>query len=137
MGVRVRVRLRSEGREELSSALVNTGYEGVRPEVHVPLALARRLGYSLEGARSERYAVVGGEVTAFRLGQVRVSLDVEPPRGEVLAEAVCALGEYEVIINDALAEELGIEVLAPRRGLWRVRGDERIRESSEPMFWTE
>jgi len=126
MGVRVRIRLKSRDREVCSSALVNTGYEGVRPEVHIPLALAKRLGLSLEDARSEKYAVVGGEVTAFRLGQV-----------SVLAEVVCVPGEYEVIINDVLAEELGIEIVAPRRGLWRVRGDGRVRESAEPMLWTE
>jgi len=133
----VRIRLRSGDREVCSSALVNTGYEGVRPEVHVPLALARRLGLSLEDVRGEKYAVVGGEVTAFKLGRLSVSLDMEAARGSVLADAVCVPGEHEVIINDALAEELGIEIIAPRRGLWRVRGDERARESAEPMFWTE
>jgi hypothetical protein len=137
MGVRVRVKLRSGNREVSSSALVNTGYEGVRPEVHVPLALARKLGFSLEDVKSEKYAVVGGEVTAFRLGQVTVTLDVESMRGGVLAEAVCVPGEYEVIINDVLAEELGIEIVAPKRGLWKIREDEKVRESSEPMFWAE
>ena len=131
----MRIRLKSGDREVCSSALVNTGYEGVRPEVHIPLALAKRLGFSLEDARSEKYAVVGGEVTAFRLGQVSVNLDAEVVRESVLAEVVCVPGEHEVIINDVLAEELGIEIVAPRRGLWRVRGDEKVRESAEPMLW--
>ncbi|MEL9998219.1 MAG: hypothetical protein QXH99_06980 [Sulfolobales archaeon] len=48
MGVRVRIKLRYEGREVITSALVNTGYEGITPEVHLPLALARRLGYRFE-----------------------------------------------------------------------------------------
>jgi len=46
--------------------LVNTGYEGFRPEIHVPLALAKKLEFSLEDVKSEKYTVVGGEVTAFR-----------------------------------------------------------------------
>jgi hypothetical protein len=46
--------------------LVNTGYEGFKPEIHVPLALAKKLGFSLEDVKSEKYTVVGGEVTAFR-----------------------------------------------------------------------
>ena len=66
MGVRVRVKLKSGNREVPSSALVNTGYEGFKPEIHVPLALAKKLGFSLEDVKSEKYTVVGGEVTAFR-----------------------------------------------------------------------
>ena len=70
--------------------------------------MAKRLELSLEDAKSERYAVVGGEITVFRLGKVLVSLDVEHSPRVIEAEAVCALGEYEVIMNDALAEVLGI-----------------------------
>ncbi|NHW44238.1 MAG: hypothetical protein HA491_00620 [Candidatus Verstraetearchaeota archaeon] len=76
MGVRVRVKLKSGNKEVSSSALVNTGYEGFKPEIHVPLALAKKLGFSLEDVKSEKYAVVGGEVTAFRLGQVIVALEL-------------------------------------------------------------
>jgi len=46
---------------------------------------------------------------------VNVSLDVEVVGESVLAEVVCVPGEYEVIINDVLAEELGIEMW-PRGG---------------------
>jgi hypothetical protein len=137
MGVRVRLRIRYGDREATTTALVKTGYEGFKPEIHIPLALAKRLGLLLENAKSERYAVVGGETTVFRLGKVLVSLDVGHSSRVVEAEAVCALGEYEVIMNDALAEELGIEIVAPRRGLWRIRGDDRVRESSEPELWIE
>jgi hypothetical protein len=136
MGVRVRVRVRHGNREVATPALVNTGFEGPEPEIHLPLPLARRLGLSLEGARSERYAVVGGEATALRLGRVLVILDVEAAMASE-AEAVCVPGEYEVIVNDALAEALGIEIVAPRRGPWRVRGEAGLRESAAPALWVE
>ena len=68
MGVRVRVKLKSGNREVPSSALVNTGYEGFRPEIHVPLALAKKLGFSLEDVKSEKYTVVGGEAPPARRG---------------------------------------------------------------------
>jgi len=87
---------------------------------YIPIALAKKIGLSLDEARSDRYSVVGGEVNVFRLGQIYDSLDLEDfskESKEATAEAVCVVGEYEVIINDALAEELGIEILAPRRGL--------------------
>ncbi|MCC6022795.1 MAG: hypothetical protein LM560_06795 [Desulfurococcaceae archaeon] len=137
MGVRVRIKLRYKSREVITSALVNTGYEGITPEIHLPLALARRLGYSFENVRIERYVVVGGEVNVLRLGQVYITLDVEGFNRDVLANVICTPGEYEVIVNDVLAEELGIEIVAPRRGLWRIKGEGGVRESAEPMFWLE
>jgi hypothetical protein len=45
--------------------------------------------------------------------------------------------EYEVIISDALAEELGIIVMKPKKGLWKLYGEERERESVEPQYWIE
>ncbi|MEM0051167.1 MAG: hypothetical protein QXF42_00085 [Sulfolobales archaeon] len=56
---------------------------------------------------------------------------------DVLANVICTPGEYEVIVNDVLAEELGIEIVVPRRGLWRIKGEGGVRESVEPMFWLE
>ena len=44
MGVRVRIRIRYGDREATTTALVNTGYEGFKSEIHIPLALAKRLG---------------------------------------------------------------------------------------------
>jgi hypothetical protein len=46
-------------------------------------------------------------------------------------------GEYEVIISDALAEELDIIVMKPKKGLWKLYGEERERESVEPQYWIE
>jgi hypothetical protein len=44
LAVRVRVRLRTkEGREELTVALVNSGFESDRPQILTPISLARRL----------------------------------------------------------------------------------------------
>ena len=120
VGVRVKIRIRYRDKKIHTTALVNTSYESDRPEIHIPIALAKKIGLSLDEARSDRYSVVGGEVNVFRLGQIYDSLDLEDfskESKEATAEAVCVVGEYEVIINDALAEELGIEILAPRRGL--------------------
>ncbi|MEZ0290868.1 MAG: hypothetical protein ABWJ42_07265 [Sulfolobales archaeon] len=137
MGVRVRVRIRRDSNEVSTSALINTGYESTRPEIHIPIALLRRLGFSLENLRSERYAVVGAEVSAYIAGEVYVRLDIEKTSEWIKAVAVAVPGEYEVIISDMLAEELGLEIIAPRRGLWRVRGETNIRTSSESEYWVE
>ena len=41
--MRVRVRLRVRGKEVMTTTLVNTGFETERPQVLVPLNLARAL----------------------------------------------------------------------------------------------
>lgn len=51
---------------------MNSGYESEEAEVRIPLALARRLGHSLERLRAKRYRTVGHEVSAYVLGRVEV-----------------------------------------------------------------
>ncbi len=135
MVVRVRVALRREGRVAETSALANSGYESDRPEIHVPLGLARRLGFSLEHLRSERYSVVGAEVSAYMLGEVEVRVVAEKPTRWVKAGAVVVPGEYEVILSDTLMEELEIELIKPRTGLWRLTGEEKSRPSAPAEYW--
>ncbi len=53
------------------------------------------------------------------------------------SRAVCVLGEYEVIISDSLAEELGIELFKPKKGLWRLHGEKTLRESVESQYWVD
>jgi hypothetical protein len=88
------------------------------PEIHISIALAKKIGLSLDEARSDRYSVVGGEVNVFRLGQIYVSLDLEDfskESKEATAEAVCVVGKYEVIMNDALAEDWDRDLSAEKR----------------------
>lgn len=136
MGVRVRLRIRYGEHEVVTPALVNSGYEAPEPEIHIPLALARRLGLGIEGAVGERYSVVGAEVSAYILGTVSVRVETEDRASQwVSSKAVTVPGEYEVLISDALAEALGIEIIRPRQGLWRLAGEQGFRRSEEPRYW--
>ena len=136
MGVRVRVRIRYSNKEVETVALANSGYESIEPEIHIPLAVAKRLGMSLETATMERYSVVGSEVAAFSLGYVYVRAETGDKVTEwVKAKAVCVPNEYEVIMSDALIEALGIEIVRAKQGLWRFHGEERVRESEKPFYW--
>jgi len=45
MAVRVKIRLRAGNREEVTSALVNTGFESPAPDVAVSTAVAKALAY--------------------------------------------------------------------------------------------
>lgn len=136
MGVRVLVEIKRNNRVVNSAALVNSGYEADEPELHVPLALARVLGFKLEGLKGERYKVVGAEVTTFILGEVEVRVRAEDKVSEwVKAKAVSVPGEYEVILSDAITEQLGVEILKPRTGLWRFVGELKVRKSVEEKYW--
>jgi hypothetical protein len=138
MVVRVPVEVKYLDRSQATSALVNSGYEVDEPEIHLPLGFIQRLGIEHEAARSEKYRVVGAEVSTHVLGyvEVRIKLEDKMP-GWVKARAVMVPGEYEVIISDALAEELDIIVMKPKKGLWKLYGEERERESVEPQYWIE
>jgi len=138
MGVRVKIQLKRGDREEVTSALVNSGYEADKPEIHIPLALARKLGFKLEELRGEIYKVVGAEVTTYTLGEVSVRvLAGDVVSDWVKAFAVMVPGEYEVLLSDALIELLEIEIIKPKSGLWRFKGETVDRVSEEPEYWLE
>ena len=138
MGVRVKIHIRRNNREETTSALVNSGYESDRPEIHIPLALAKKLGFRLEELRGETYKVVGAEVTTYTLGEVEVRVLVSDKVSSwVKAFAVMVPGEYEVLLSDTLIELLEIEIIKPRSGLWRFKGERKNRTSEEPKYWVE
>ncbi len=138
MGVRVHVEIKYDGRIIETSALVNSGYESDEPELHIPLALARILGFKLENLKGERYKVVGSEVTTYVLGEVWVRVKAKDKVTEwIKAKAVSVPGEYEVILSDALTEQLGIEIIKPRTGLWRLSGELKVRESVKAKYWVE
>ena len=72
------------------------------------------------------------------LGYVDVRVRVEDRvTGWVRSRAVTAIGEYEVLLNDRLVEEFGVEIVKPASGLWRFTGEVRLRASVEPMYWVE
>uniref|UniRef100_A0A7J3X7Y0 Uncharacterized protein n=1 Tax=Thermofilum pendens TaxID=2269 RepID=A0A7J3X7Y0_THEPE len=48
---------------------------------------------------------------------------------EILASVVVSPLAEEVLISDALAEELGVQILYPRRGIWKFADEDKVRES--------
>jgi len=138
MVVRVPVEVRYIDKSLATSTLVNSGYEADEPEIHLPLSFIQRLGIKHEEAISERYKVVGAEVSTRILGYVEVRMNLEgKTAGWIKTRAVMVPGEYEVIISDALAEELGIIVVKPKKGLWKLYGEELERGSVKPQYWIE
>ncbi len=112
----MRVRLRVKEREVITTALVNTGFETERPQVLVPLNLARAL--SLWPPPDNAYLIelgtAGGPIREYVVPnsvQITVITDDRETR-DIVCDAVISHIEEEVIINDKLSEELGIVILA-------------------------
>ena len=140
MVVRVRVEVKHEERTVETAAVANSGYEVDVPEIHLPLALARRLGIPLHALPGESYRVVGGSTHVYVLGEAMVRVVTEDRCSEwVRARAVSAPGEHEVLLSDKLLDALGLEIVRAGLGYWRFSGEEpgRVRRSVEAQFWVE
>jgi len=139
----VRVRLRTkEGREELTVALVNSGFESDRPQILIPISLAKRLGLWDRVLIEGGFQLFGTVAEPTRLYVLPSSLYVSIVEDDVemetvLSDAVISEVEREVLISDYLAGLLGIAVEDFREGLWRLRSDgsNRVRRSYKPQYW--
>ena len=139
VAVRVKVRLRSRGREVETSALANTGFESDREEVLLPMMLAERLGLwpPPPGSSTETYVSASGYMRALRVPEaLEVSVVTEEgERGRVKADAVVAEFADEVLLNDKTISALRIVLEDPGGGLWRFRGEEKLRRTERPQRW--
>ncbi len=139
MGVRVRLRIGFGGSSVLVVALVNTGFEGDVPEVLIPVNVAERLGVwprLPDGTVVETYRSASGLMKVYRFsGGVVELLDGE----KVLSSCsgvyiVVSEVTDEVLMNDQLISRLGIVIEDPAAGLWRIKGEDRVRSSVVRRF---
>ena len=82
MVVRVRVRIKHNDKIIETTAVAYSGYEADVPEILIPLACARELGFRLTELHGENYRVVGGTTTAYILGEVLVQVVEEDKSSE-------------------------------------------------------
>ncbi|ABW01604.1 hypothetical protein [Caldivirga maquilingensis] len=142
MAVRVRVRLRSSGSIEVStSALVNTGFETERPQVLIPINLAKvlKLWPPIGNAYIVELGTAGGPIREYVIpNSIEITvITADRESRAVTCDAVVSHVEEEVIINDKLSEELGIIILAAGSGRWRFTDDSEgtVRYSETPQYW--
>lgn len=141
MVVRVRVKLKPVGLNGWieTSALINSGYEADKPELVIPLALAKALGLNLSKASvTERTTPIGPGRLYLLEEALELKLTCEDR--ETLTYKVYALiseYEYEVLISDYLASLLNIAIEDLREGLWRFRDENlnKLRPSAKPTYW--
>jgi hypothetical protein len=140
MAVRLRVRVARKAGAQTKTletvAVANSGFESDRPEVLLPARAAARIGLwpPPRGARTERFEspAASFELVAVPQG-VRVT--VSGNRKSVSCSAVLSERETEVVLNDQLLEALGVEIIAPATGLYRIGARGALRRSDAPESW--
>lgn len=124
MAVRLKLKVRVNGKTVVSIALLNSGYEAPTPHLLVSTDLAKELNlWPPNGASEITLDTAGGPLRAWyypRVAYVKVvAEDIESK--EVLSDIVVSPLASEPLINDMLAEELEIAVESFGKGLWRFR----------------
>ncbi|RLF19270.1 MAG: hypothetical protein DRZ82_06300 [Thermoprotei archaeon] len=135
MPVRVKVRLRSlrNNSSVLVPALLNTGFTSNELDIHVPKDIASRLGLwpPPKNSSLEVLNTAGGEVLSYFIPNAVELTVIEDDRNSktITCNVIISLHEREVLLSDAVIEELEIEILSPRTGLWRFKGEDKVRRS--------
>jgi len=144
MAVRIKLKIKSKttSRELRVNALVNSGFETLRPQLLVPAKVAELLGLWPLISREyvvKDYMTAGGPTRMYLLmDEVEVSVDVEYASNTVVSDLVISTIEDEVLISDKLAGRLGVVVYDFAEGIWRLNTDpERVRRRSvEREIWS-
>lgn len=99
----------------------------------LPINIVERLGLwpKPKNALSISLETGGGVVESYIVPQSVIIRVIAEDRvgGEVIANTVVNPHIDEVLISDALTEELGIQILYPRRGIWKFSDEEKMRKS--------
>jgi len=132
--VKLLVKAKHSGRDVTVKALVNTGFTTESPDIAIPVSTAEQLNlWPKPGQESIKVSLEtgGGTVEGYIVPQSLIVTVVTGDRigGEVIANALINPYIGEVLISDSLAEELGIQILYPRRGIWKFVDEEKLRES--------
>ena len=133
--VRVKVRLRSLRNDSsvLVPALLNTVFTSNELDIHVPKDIASELELwpPPKNSSLEVLNTAGGEVLSYFIPNAVELTVIENDRNSktITCNVIISLHEPEVLLSDAVIEELEIEILSPRTGLWRFKGEDKVRRS--------
>jgi len=133
--VRVRVKLESlrSNNSLVVSTLLNTGFTSDELDIHLPRDVAEKLGLwpPPSDASLEVLDTAGGEVLSYLIPRAVKLTVIEEDRvsKSIVCNALISLHEREVLLSDAVIEELEIEILSPKTGLWRFKGEDKVRRS--------
>lgn len=123
--VKLEIKFRQNNVTITTLALVSTGFTSETSDLAVPVSIAEKFGLwpRPSGAISVSLEIGGCEVESYIVPQAAVVKVVTQDRvsKEVTVNIVVNPFVNEILISDALAEELGVQILYPRRGLLPLR----------------
>ena len=132
MGTRVRIRLEAiTGKNTEIVALLNSGAESPEPSIVIPTEIAEELRLNelkAETAYSEeatRYV----EVELYKKAVKGTLLDNGEELTSVILDVVVVEGLIEPLLTDSAIDAFNIEIISFSKGLWRIRGESKVRES--------
>ena len=141
MAVRVKLLIkdRKTGKEAITNALVNSGFETTTVKILIPKGLAEVLGLWPVPSEAEIVSLEssGGEVGLYLIrNRLLVKLHGED-MDLITCDVLLSTIEREVLISDKLASALKIVLEDPGAGLWRLRTDppDKLRRSEERQLW--
>ncbi len=128
MAVRVKLRIsrRDKNISETLIVLVNGGAESEEPVIAVTPDTALKLGFSLNDFELVEVELASGK-THNLISKEKVILELLDEKGRVLSTTYAYLtvddNLTEPLITDAAIDELGIQVISFKKGLWRHLND--------------
>lgn len=142
MAVRVKVRIVATGGVAKAPrldtvAIASSGFESDQPGALLPVNAAQKLGLwpAPPGSRTDQFESPGAAFAMTTVPKgIRVWLTGEPVP-PVDADAVIAVRETEVVLNDALVEALRLHLEAVHRGVYRVGAKGKLRRSAKRRTW--
>jgi hypothetical protein len=135
MVVRVRIRITDEGKSIVIKVLVNGGAESDEPLVVVDPNIASKLGISSEELDVIEVELASGTTHNYITRRKYLVELLDDSTTLSSTHAYIAVDPYltEPLITDATIDELGIQVISFKRGLWRHVRDpiDNIRRSAD------
>ncbi len=123
----LRIVMRKGDNEVITCALANTGFEGLGPDVLMPIDVAQRLGFNLSGGDAEVYAIrtASGIAPIYRFREsisVKVLVSDRDTPIVRLTPIVSESVDY-VLLSDKALTELGIVIIDAGNGIWCFRDE--------------
>ncbi len=132
MGVRVRIRLEAiTGKSTERVALLNSGAESPEPSIVLSTEIAEELKLNelkAETTYSEE-ATTYVEVKLYKKAIKGTLLDNGEELTSVILDVAVAEGLIEPLLSDSPIDAFNIEIISFSKGLWRIRGENKIRNS--------
>lgn len=112
-------------------ALLNSGAESPEPSIALPTEIAEELELNelkAETTYSEE-ATTYVEVKLYKKAIKGTLLDNGEELTSVILDVAVAEGLIEPLLSDSAIDAFNIEIISFSKGLWRIRGENKIRKS--------